>query len=351
MEQAAVSPEDVDEIAALADPVLRNLRITLAYHDLSLAMGTVLGRENVSWCAFGTWASRTAGRSIRGDSAPSIVRAALTFAQRMPPLLRPVAGLPQAIVRQVSENVAYGNLIVFQDLGPLFAALAEHLGQPGPPEQVAEVAVERCCASLRPGPAEEGGQDLLAEAIRSYSHAFVSADANERAEHVLLANLRIGLHEQIRLQEPIARALTWPADMRAAPLPLRARLQRSWASTVTRQLMDLALPAPAFATTRALVSQRIGSDVKGSTSSAPFPSALARLRNTDLKALLYDIDRTPNTLAGSAAADWVQLGDRMNFVADLFRARQQEQLLFRAPFTPEQTEAIRRGEIPADPDI
>ncbi|MFJ1754815.1 hypothetical protein [Kitasatospora sp. NPDC088134] len=343
LERIAVPAGEIAEIAALGDPVLRNLRITLAYHELAVATARVLGRENVSWCAFGAWASHTAGRSIRGESAPAAVRAAVALARRAPAPLRPLGELPERIVRQVAAHVADGNLLVFRDLGPLFADLAEEFGRPGPPELVHGRAVERCLAPLRPGPAEDGGQDLLIAAVHSYGRAFLATDPGERAEHVLLANLRVGLHEQIRLQQAIAGALALPAGV-----PLLGFLRRSWEAVITRQLMDLALPAADFATTGRLVPQRIGSDVRGvGPSRSPFPAPLTRLRNVELKALLYDIDRTPNTLAGSAAGDWVLLADRMNFVADLFRARQQEQLLLRAPFTPEQAAAIRRGTVPA----
>src|SRR5262249_19104655 len=60
------SVSEVDEIAAAADPVLRNLRITLAYHDLSAALSARLG-PGANWCTFATWASRQAGHTIRGE--------------------------------------------------------------------------------------------------------------------------------------------------------------------------------------------------------------------------------------------------------------------------------------------
>lgn len=66
----------------------------------------------------------------------------------------------------------------------------------------------------------------------------------------------------------------------------------------------------------------------------------------ELKALLYDIDRTPNTVVGSAARDWSDLADRMNFLADLFRSWQQESRLFLEPFTGEQAAAIRACRMP-----
>ena len=57
--------EIADIIAASGDPSLRNLRITLCYSKLSLALAERFGRGNVNWCTFATWASKTAGRFIR----------------------------------------------------------------------------------------------------------------------------------------------------------------------------------------------------------------------------------------------------------------------------------------------
>ncbi|WP_416970256.1 hypothetical protein [Streptomyces sp. 4F14] len=337
---------EIEDIPAIEDPILRNLRITQAYHDLAIAMTEILGRENVSWCAFGTWASRTAGLSIRGESAPAIIKTVIAFSQRVPPRFRRFRGdaFTEA-VQQVSRNVAWGNLLVFQDLGPLFARLINDVGQA---TTDCDQAVERCIASLKTGPVEQGGQDLLIAAVRNYGKAMIAHSADERAEHVLLANLYIGLHEQIRLQEPITQALTWPTD---AQLPLRKQLQRSWETMVTQQLMDVMLPASDFTITRRLISQRLGADIGKVSNYTQFPKVLTRLENIELKALLYDIDRTPNTLLGSAANNWALLGDRMNFVADFFRAWQQEERLFQAPFTAEQTALIRMGKFPDGPPL
>lgn len=69
---------------------------------------------------------------------------------------------------------------------------------------------------------------------------------------------------------------------------------------------------------------------------SPFPETLRTIEDPELEALLcgpHGWDRTPDTTAGSAAADWTQLSDRMNFIVDLFRSRQADPNLF-APPTP-----------------
>ena len=52
------------------DPILRNLKITQGYRDLSVGMAHLLGNHNVNWATFATWASKTAGLSIRKEDVP-----------------------------------------------------------------------------------------------------------------------------------------------------------------------------------------------------------------------------------------------------------------------------------------
>src|SRR5262245_54167180 len=58
--------DEVMQIAAIADPVLRNLRITECYYRLSMAMARRTG-QRANWCTFATWASKQAGQTIRGE--------------------------------------------------------------------------------------------------------------------------------------------------------------------------------------------------------------------------------------------------------------------------------------------
>jgi hypothetical protein len=54
-------------------------------------------------------------------------------------------------------------------------------------------------AGLRPGPPPDG-QAYLREAFTHYQHQRHESDGGTRAAWILLANLKIGLHEQTRLQ-------------------------------------------------------------------------------------------------------------------------------------------------------
>ena len=65
-QQYASMQELMRAIAAVADPVVRNLRITQCYHELAAAMTGLTG-TGANWCAVATWASKQAGQSIRKE--------------------------------------------------------------------------------------------------------------------------------------------------------------------------------------------------------------------------------------------------------------------------------------------
>src|SRR5688572_26321752 len=58
---------EIDRILATQDDQLRNLRVTLGYHDLSRGLARLVGYENANWCTFAVWASRQAGVFVRGE--------------------------------------------------------------------------------------------------------------------------------------------------------------------------------------------------------------------------------------------------------------------------------------------
>jgi hypothetical protein len=326
--------QEIAEIIATANPVLRNLRITQTYHELTLALADLLGPANVSWCAYATWASRTAGRYIRGEMLARPRR--LFDSPRL-----------AAVDARVRACAIAGNLLVFEDMGPLFAGLVELLRTSIEPDPS---RLDAFLARLRPGPIEEGGQDMLRAAMVRYHEAAFLPAGKRKAELIFHASALVGLHEQTRLTAPIRGALHAPLELAAlrpgrTPRALTRRLSRALVGRVapslraasTRWLMALRLPK---------VTIRLGEDVPPLSTGRMFPKELCAIDDPELRALLYSLDRTPNTSSGSAARDWADLGDRMNFVVDLFRSRQQDLSLYRAPFRPEQVAAIRAGRVP-----
>ena len=60
----------VQAVLAIEDRVLRNYWVTQTYSDLAAGLTRLLGPDTANWCTFGTWASDTVGRNIRGEDFP-----------------------------------------------------------------------------------------------------------------------------------------------------------------------------------------------------------------------------------------------------------------------------------------
>jgi hypothetical protein len=379
---AAPTVEEVDAIGAIADPVIRNLRITQCYHQLSGAVAERMA-PGANWCTFATWASRQAGQTIRGEDferaaadilgAPDIAEhiarvvrlavrdlgavAQLTLPDRIHRILD-----PERALRRAADAVAAGNRKVFVEIGREFARWRATAGASGAPDATATAAF---CDGLRLGDPPDG-QRLLREAFAAYGDACRAPNDGARASLVLLGNLLIGLHEQTRLQPEIQASLDASLDAHAVrtellelifsgswlraraeiarvagrPLPadvaidaLVTAVQRRVRVVLTEMLMTLHLPG---------VTLHLGRDVPGG-----FPPELREITHPPLVALLAKMDPTPNATAGSGATDWANLPERMHFITDLFRCWHGRTELFTPPYEPAQVAAMRAGHRPA----
>lgn len=125
---------EVDRIAGIRDPILRNLQITQCYHELSAVLEERTG-ASANWCTFATWASKQAGQTIRKEdlvrslenifdtepAATQSVRSATTIAQRMS-VKRDLREIEKAVldilnpfeaIDRASDAVGRGNKKVF----------------------------------------------------------------------------------------------------------------------------------------------------------------------------------------------------------------------------------------------
>lgn len=361
------SVSDIDAVAAIRDPVLRNLRITVAYGSLANGFAQhVPGGAN--WCTFATWASKQAGCTIRREDVARAVERHFRSRLDKRPLGRQLARLPglstDALVRLVGQvsltlpgidraagAVARGNLKVFEEIGRDFARALDALEQ-------GQAAFDDFLATLRAGPTPDG-QDLLRRAFAGYQAASTTADAATRAQTTLLANVRIGLHEQTRLQPEIREA------MDAAMLDV---------AEVRREVLDrldalLAAPVHVGALTGAIntlvddLAQEVRSVVRvvatelmmtiglprgrtlrlGSDLTQRFPVTLKTLTNAELVSLVGTFDPTLDSTQGSGAIDWAALEQRMRFIADFFRSCHDDDSLHEAPFPRAALDVIASG--------
>jgi hypothetical protein len=67
---------------------------------------------------------------------------------------------------------------------------------------------------------------------------------------------------------------------------------------------------------------RLGRDL-----TVTFPQVLEQIDNARLREMLAHIDVTPDSLKESGAKDWASFTDRMHFIADFFRAYQEQRHL------------------------
>ena len=308
--------DEVEQIAALRDPVIRNLRITECYSRLAAAME--LGCSN--WCTYATWASRQAGRTIRGeDLLDRLERELGRDAELLHPirsfwrwllrrgLLRPDTRLGRLIGRlhtpfdafeQASDAVARGNLKVFAEIGLVFARWIDDGATPAEPP-------------------------LLRQAFRRYEQGRTSP------EQLILANLEIGFHEQTRLQPEIREAMdaALSPKRRILTWPLQRKLTQLSREVITESLMVLTLPGVVLWLGRHL-------------------EASGEVVDPELRELMERYEPVPPAADDCGAQDWSVLDQRMHYLVHLFRAYHDEEALASPPFTPAQVERILAGDVP-----
>lgn len=354
---------DIDGIVAIQDHATRNYAITQGYADLSNALGSILGTKDANWATFGVWASKQAGVSIRHEDIPNVMvdllqksagpaRALSRFEEVLQKLgipTLPVSALLSAgneALVSVQSGVAGGNRYVFNEIGREFSRFVETFNGDA---ALDEAKLQKYLAQFKPE------QAMLRQAFNAYAHAAFETDPNKKSELILLGNLQIGYHEQTNLTSYIENAMNAPvkeafrdvliehvtrsldrmpfgsgrfarfALERSGLLekmvePLADALSSGFRRVATEHMMKLAMPTETLT---------LGDDLP---SRGGFPEALRTIENPDVLAVLAKLDKTPNSLEGTGASDWVSLEQRMHFIGDLFRSRQQEPSLWDSPF-------------------
>ncbi len=376
----APSLAEVERIVAINNRVIRNLEITECYANLSQAMRDRTGAA-ANWCTFATWASRQAGSTIRGEDL--FARFARDLGQKarwLAPLqtfyrillrkglFEPDTRLGKAIAaihtpfdafERASEAVATGNLKVFAEIGREFARFLAAVPAEARPDSPPLRAFVK---EFRSGPPPDG-QDYLKEAFTHYQQQRQEADKAAQAAWVLLANLKIGLHEQTRLQPQIAAAVEAPL-VTAAELGvrlLRALFPRThqWAGRAHRPLVLLigwlakklhqaASTLTRETVTKAMMVLKLPHLVLslGENLAAPVPPVFIDNPHAPLQALVKQYDPCAPGSSNCGAQDWCDLPQRMHYILHLFRAFAEESALFARPFTAEQVAKFRAGIVP-----
>jgi hypothetical protein len=329
---------EIDAAIDRRDPVLSNVRITLAHRQLSLALHEVTGPgSGANFHTWAVWGSKKAGRTIRQEDVPWLPRvatavgagASTAWARRRPRTRMLAAAvtagaalnaLTHHVLSRTATQIFGGNVTVLDDIGRQTARFVSTFLDPA---DRTDDRLEQFLAPLCTGPAEKGGQGLLRTAYRHYLEVARTPPSDERDERMLTANLLAILHEHHRLDPYIDAAM--PRLLR----PL-----------VTRYLLTFSLGTEVM---------RVSRDVTARSPTA-FPETLRTIELPELAQLLDGpggLDRTPDSLHGSGARDWTELADRMNFIVDLFRTRQFDENLFARPFSLPEWDAL----VQAHPDV
>lgn len=369
---ARTSLSEVGRIAAMNDPVSRNYQITRSYYELSQWMTTRTG-SCATWCTFATWASRQAGRTIRKEDLLGTLENHLADVPALSQTIYDIAGDllrqgakldkkaignllweiadPQAAMSRASAAVARGNQKVYAEIAREFARFLDTCGSDSTfdAEKIARFGM-----AFKPGDPPDG-QRYLKQAFERYYRAFFEPDQKKKAESVLLANIEIGFHEQTRLQPEIAEALEAALEN---PDRIKSKLLRTlfpnqyWLLAIGsafRSLFNRPTPldiAIAKFTTEARRRIRLflsahlmeldfphGKRLQlGKDLTAGFPPDLQQLTDPDLIDLLKKIDPTPDSMKDTGAVDWANLADRLHFIADMFRAYQENADMLLPPF-------------------
>lgn len=379
-----IDPVQISGIAEHPEPVLRNLLITQTYSEINLALSELLGKNNVSWCAYATWASKTAGKFIRLENVDAAIEEFLRGKDWVKELTRVIPGamtwfgwrvkindsfllkILNETARAAATEVAKGNLLVFAELAPLYAQFLQ-LITPNPDQK--EQNLSAFLNYLHQNQTEENAYQKLVQAYTAYQEAVFETDPKAKAELIFYANVLVGYHEQIRLNPAINNSLNAPIEqifkkellgglerlieasiprflfqlisplLKNSVTPVVYRMATDWRKISTKFLMRIEVPDGHLDLSEdiPLIAYEPGK---------MFPEELVEIRNSALLQVLTELDHSPNSSKGSAAKDWGDLGERMNFIADFFRSAQQDAHLFWPPFNAQQTALIKQGEVP-----
>jgi hypothetical protein len=334
------------------DPTLSNLQVTRAHYRLSRALQEVVGPEGgANFHTWAVWGSRKAGVTIRGEGLDRALRevtllaagtgllAGLVLGLALSEWLPPWAAVGLSVLgavcggwagrrwltlgkRRAAELMLAGNRTVLEDIGGQTARFVTWFAEAGGHDPA---ALAGFLEGIRPGRAEEGGQDLLRRAFTHYHRAALAEDLQVKRQEVYFANCLAILHEHIRLQPYIAGALPWIVRR-----------------CVTARLMRYDVGPLRLA---------VGDDVPR-LDGLDCPEALGTLTDLEMVAFLFGPegrDGEGNSLAGTRARDWTRLPQRMRYILNLFRALHLHPDVATPPYSPKQFEQIGAGQVPLGP--
>ena len=378
--ERGTSTDHVQAVLSIDDRVLRNYWVTQSYFDLSKGLSALLGPDTANWCTFGTWASCTVGRNLRGEDLPEWLHRRVVLSDGMMGAVRATNDAIRAtridhrlhrighghltdLIRErfgaCATNLSDGNTEVFAEIAPPAATFITCFGSNPQDPSSARAQVLRACE----GKPEFEGSNRLRAGFALWCDALTESDATRRSQLILAGSLQLGAHEQNHLQGPIAGSMDMgvnqsigllkqrlaKGDPGLAPVeesvegvlrPLGCAINDLWGDLMTELLGTIQTPDGTL---------RLDHDVPTIPGKAFIPLDLRDIIVDDLGALLERFNRAGGNGQGSGASDWVDLDMRMNFITNLFRSRHHRKELFLRPFEPAALSEIEAGRLPGPP--
>ena len=348
----------IEAVYSIVDDARRNRLITQTYTELSRRMRALIG-PHASWCTFSTWSSRTVGYFIRGDIDPLLDYRL----SRLPVWLRrivrrrsgcsigsvsgiaeaggaaaPRAGQPRDL-RRDRERVRRGSSTTFDDRTERDDdAMAADTGR-------------RSCRRRQPSCSPRPTSTSCATGSRPTTKRCYEPDLRRQAELVLLGNILLADYEQQRVDPIVRSALSLFPSRLLDDDPDDPAARRARQEAVGAPGHGL---VPNVRSTHVLVaSSRSGAWRSSCPPARPLalqselhpgrarPAEARRRMKPLYPSRLHELQRTPSSStiwAGTTAPagryrrarakNWTRVGDRMNCIVNVFRARQAKDVLY-----------------------
>jgi hypothetical protein len=393
--------DDIKKTVDLADekPGKANRRILGGYFELSHALGRLLHGdapgnmpENATFATFAAWVTE----SLRPDVLRSVDGSA-DGASAPPGSLWPTRRMYTRVSRRllggddrIGRNIVRGEAAVYEEIATATHMLVKHALEAitdehrrlsdaewstawdtfsanlaGTPESISEHRPADALEARDVHELQRALQPYFEVLSKGLSGQFVSAEQRrDRAQLILLANVRVLAYEQRRVQPVVRRNLAFVPDAVRArygrelmgrnrlsdrllrnvvekTTPIQEALETAFQIAATRGAYsivvgteelrfgrDLPMPPPANPVLREHQPEQ---DRRRYAPGAFFPYDLENLELRPAWAAFHLHDRSSGEGVHTAVDNWLRYGERMSFLVNLFRSRQQVSALYDPP--------------------
>jgi hypothetical protein len=297
-------PFSIRDVLAVRDGGVRNHVITYSYERVGEALAVHLGPNDVNWCSFAAWASRTVGHVLNEDELPGRLATVLRRAPQpvTQPALAAISIARSVAFRRHREALISGNTAVFNDIALRFMELLPFLQHSS-----SDTEFECWLQTFTPPPNRPDmavHMGFLRDGFRFYRRANTLPPGEFRSELLYVAATHVAAYEQMLLQPAIETALFSSKRLRHLPL-----IPHEVVARLLTQLMVVHIPGGVVRISGPLTAWPRSSAFAPTVSrDAPLTSEAQEL--FDLFPPLTDQERVTN---------WANYDERMRWIVEFFR--------------------------------